>query len=161
MNQTDFTQIPLRDLHMPLEVSWWPLAPGWWVLIALILAGAVWRLYRYIKTYRQRIALRALATIRRQLEAGAPAADCLPTVSTVMRRFAMAIAENPRMVAGLVGRAWLDYLDSRWDQDAFQTGSGAALASAPYAPEQSCSKDFALALTDVCIDWVVAQRRSM
>ena len=157
----DFTQIPLRDIHLPLGVSWWPLAPGWWVLIAFALAGAAWGLYRFIKTYRQRVALRTLMNIRDQLESGTPAAECLPTVSTVMRRFAMAVAENPRLVAGLVGRAWLDYLDSRWDRDTFQAGAGAALASAPYAPDHACSSEYALTLTGVCIDWVSAQRRRM
>ena len=37
----DPEQIPLRDLHLPEAVGWWPLAPGWWVLIALAVAHAV------------------------------------------------------------------------------------------------------------------------
>ena len=31
----DPEQIPLRDLHLPEAIGWWPLAPGWWLLIAL------------------------------------------------------------------------------------------------------------------------------
>ena len=31
--------LPLRDLHLPDAIGWWPLAPGWWVLIALSLLG--------------------------------------------------------------------------------------------------------------------------
>ena len=34
------TPLPLRDLHLPAEVGWWPLAPGWWVLIAIVAALA-------------------------------------------------------------------------------------------------------------------------
>ena len=30
----DPQQIPLRDLHLPDAISWWPLAPGWWLAIA-------------------------------------------------------------------------------------------------------------------------------
>ena len=30
--------LPLRDLHLPEMVGWWPLAPGWWFLIALAAA---------------------------------------------------------------------------------------------------------------------------
>ena len=36
----DPEQIPLRDLHLPEAIGWWPLAPGWWVVIALV-AGAL------------------------------------------------------------------------------------------------------------------------
>ena len=32
----DPKQIPLRDLHLPEVVGWWPLAPGWWVLLAML-----------------------------------------------------------------------------------------------------------------------------
>ncbi len=24
------SELPLRDLHLPDAVGWWPLAPGWW-----------------------------------------------------------------------------------------------------------------------------------
>ena len=33
----DPTQIPLRGLHFPEPISWWPLAPGWWLLLAIFL----------------------------------------------------------------------------------------------------------------------------
>ena len=35
----DPEQIPLRDLHLPEAIGWWPLAPGWWILIAIALVG--------------------------------------------------------------------------------------------------------------------------
>ena len=35
----DPKQIPLRDLHLPEGIGWWPLAPGWWVVIALVMIG--------------------------------------------------------------------------------------------------------------------------
>ncbi|MDH3546898.1 MAG: DUF4381 domain-containing protein, partial [Gammaproteobacteria bacterium] len=38
MNPED---IPLRDLHLPAEIGWWPLAPGWWLVITLALIGIV------------------------------------------------------------------------------------------------------------------------
>ena len=42
--------LPLKDIHLPADVPWWPLAPGWWVLLAALLVLtllihwlAVWR----------------------------------------------------------------------------------------------------------------------
>ena len=32
----DPTQLPLRDLHLPETIGWWPLAPGWWFAIAAL-----------------------------------------------------------------------------------------------------------------------------
>ena len=46
----DPEQIPLRDLHLPEVVSWWPLAPGWWVLIALAAVALIYLLRLYLRT---------------------------------------------------------------------------------------------------------------
>ncbi|MGD8809845.1 MAG: DUF4381 domain-containing protein [Gammaproteobacteria bacterium] len=159
MNETfDYTQIPLRDIHMPMEVSWWPPAPGWWGLAAVIVCGCAYAGWRYAKGYRRRAALRTLERIYTDLQAGEPVADCLPVVSSVVRRFAMVVAARPRAIAGLVGERWLTWLDSQWEQSQFTSGPGRALARAPYAPPAAFSNEDALALTRVCIDWVRAQK---
>ena len=58
----DPQQIPLRDLHLPEVIGWWPLAPGWWFLIALAVAGLGYLSYRLLTKWRRnaarRIALR-------------------------------------------------------------------------------------------------------
>ncbi len=42
MDQTvDFSQLPLRDIHLPGSIGWWPPAPGWWLLAGLLLAALV------------------------------------------------------------------------------------------------------------------------
>ena len=35
----DQNALPLRDLHLPDAIGWWPPAPGWWVLFVLALAA--------------------------------------------------------------------------------------------------------------------------
>ena len=30
------TPLPLKDIHLPEAIGWWPLAPGWWILLLLI-----------------------------------------------------------------------------------------------------------------------------
>lgn len=159
MNETiDYSQIPLRDIHLPAEISAWPPAPGWWVLAAALLAGSVWALWRYAQGYRRRAALRTLEKVRADLQAGYPTDECLPIVSSVVRRFAMSIAASPRGIAGLVGERWLTWLDSQWEQHQFVNGAGKALARAPYAPASAFSNEDAVELTSVCIEWVRAQK---
>ncbi|MGD8323683.1 MAG: DUF4381 domain-containing protein [Gammaproteobacteria bacterium] len=159
MNETiDYSQIPLRDIHLPAEVGLWPPAVGWWVLGALVLAYSGWLLWRYAQGYRRRVALRTLEAVCADLEAGHSSAVCLPIVSSVVRRFAMTVAAQPRGIAGLVGERWLTWLDSQWEQHEFTNGAGQALARAPYAPPAAFSSEDALALTRVCIDWVRAQK---
>ena len=46
----DENTLPLRDLHLPDAIGWWPLAPGWWVVIALVaalLGYILWRVYKH------------------------------------------------------------------------------------------------------------------
>ena len=159
MNQgIDYAQIPLRDLHLPDPVGFWPLAPGWWILLACALGGLAFAAYRYVRTRNRRAALRVLRQISQRLAAGDEPTTCLAGVSSVMRRFAMSAATNPALVAGLVGTAWLSYLDTRWDRTAFSEGVGRALTIAPYVPAHAASAEEAAELTVLCIDWVRRQR---
>jgi hypothetical protein len=109
----DPSQIPLRDIHLPGAVGWWPPAFGWWVVMAFMLAGlAMYGLYWYRGRHR-RVALRAVTRVRVALEQGAEPVACLQMVSTVLRRFAMTSAaaiHAPGLtvdVPGLIGEPWL------------------------------------------------------
>ena len=61
----DEKALPLRDLHLPEPVGWWPLAPGWWVILVIVataLGYVLWRLYRRWQfNAPRRFALRELA----------------------------------------------------------------------------------------------------
>ncbi|MEM8682735.1 MAG: DUF4381 domain-containing protein [Pseudomonadota bacterium] len=43
------TEIPIRDLHLPPEISWWPLAPGWWVILAIVAIVLVLSVRAFLK----------------------------------------------------------------------------------------------------------------
>lgn len=148
----DPTQIPLRGLHLPDAIGWWPLAPGWWVLIVLLALG-VGLLLRDMLRRRSRSAARRHAL--RQLEQHTTAfADHGNTVtlgievSELLRRAMLAYA--PRAdVAGLTGEAWLAWLDRDLSAPHFLKGAGRSLLELPYrnpaAVEQSVDIDGMLA----------------
>jgi hypothetical protein len=164
MNPTiDFSQLPLKDIHLPGAIPWWPPAPGWWLLVALAMAALAAAGLRYYRRRHRRIALRALKRVRLELEQGAEPVGCLQHVSSVLRRFVMTVTASDARdgsgdVAGLIGRRWLAFLDSRWDRDAFSRGPGRILIAAPYARPESVDRQGALELTALCADWVKTQK---
>jgi len=171
MNPTDISALPLRDIHLPGAVGWWPPAFGWWVVAALVLAAASAYAVLYYRDRHRRTALRALKRVRAALEQGAEPVGALQRVSTLLRRFAMttaqAAAEREPLVtiggdevAGLIGERWLQYLDSRWQRDAFTRGAGRLLLAAPYARPDSVERPKALELAALCSEWLKTEHGS-
>jgi hypothetical protein len=160
MNQVDVSQLPLRDIHLPLPVGWWPPALGWWLVAALVLTAAALYAIHYYRGRHKRAALRAMTRVRSALEQGAEPVACLQFLSTILRRFAMTsvarTAEQPD-IAGLIGERWLNYLDGRWTRTDFSAGVGKRLLAAPYARPNSIDRSTALELTALCTAWLTAQ----
>jgi DNA polymerase III gamma/tau subunit len=165
MNPNDVSSLPLRDIHLPGPIGWWPPAIGWWLLAALVLVGLALYALRYYQSRHRRAALKSLQRVRAALEQGVEPVVCLQNVSTVLRRFAMTTAARERKpepaaeqgVPGLIGQRWLAYLDSRWQRDEFAQGPGRALLAAPYARPNSIDRNAALELTALCAEWLGAQ----
>ena len=101
--------LPLRDIHLPAPVSWWPLAPGWWLLIiaAGVLVGWLTRVW-----WRGAVRRRALADFAAIEQAFAGHDDprrLVRDVSVLLRR--VCLTYLPRTsVASLTGKAWRDAL---------------------------------------------------
>jgi hypothetical protein len=161
MNPTiDVSQLPLRDIHLPGAVGWWPPAFGWWLVAALVLVGLALYAVQYYRARHKRAALKAMTRVRAALEQGAEPVACLQFLSTILRRFAMtsvARAAGEVDVAGLIGERWLKYLDGRWDRTDFSAGVGKRLLAAPYGRPNSIERGTALQLTALCTAWLVAQ----
>ena len=155
--QFDPSQLPLRDIHLPDAVAWWPPAFGWWIVAALLVLLGIALSVRTWQQRRHRAARRALKNIVRALDAGAEPADCVSDASIVLRRFAMTINRKSADVAGLAGEAWLDYLAGRAKDPEFSTGSARLLLDVPYRAAGKVTTEQAHTVCRVCVDWVNTQ----
>ena len=146
----DPTQIPLRDLHLPEAVSWWPPAPGWWFVIALAVTGLVYLARIYLRIRAQgaarRHALRELDRLTAEFEQHGNAVEFSKRMSELLRRTMLAYAPRSE-VAGLTGDEWLAWLDRDLEQPRFASEAGKKLLELPYRrPDDELT---ALELVDV------------
>ena len=155
--QFDPSQLPLRDIHLPDAIAWWPPAFGWWIVAAVLVLLGIAFCVRTWQHRRHRAARRAISQIVRALDAGAEPADCVGDVSIVLRRFAMTMNRKSADVAGLAGEAWLEYLAGRTQDPEFSTGSARLLLDAPYRAAGNVTAEQAQAICRVCVDWVNRQ----
>lgn len=144
--------LPLRDIHLPEAIGWWPPAPGWWLLLILsitLAGGLAWWLRRR-RAAPARLALLELDLLRR--DAGLPAEEKLRRLGILLRRVNLSL--YPReAVAGLAGEAWLRWLDRAVGAPRFSEGIGRRLVDGPYRPHPQADIEELLAL---CRDWVKA-----
>lgn len=149
----DTESLPLRDIHLPEPVSWWPPAPGWWLLLVLLglLVALVFYLYRrYQRDALRRSAQHALRDITEQWQQSADAQALARDLSILVRR--LCLSRYPReQVAGITGDAWLQQLDTLLPGNKFQRGIGRALIEAPYAKRIDVDGD---ALLQLCEHWI-------
>ena len=84
--------LPLRDIHLPAPVSWWPLADGWWWCVALLLLAAValaWWWRGTPSRRARRAALAELAEIENDYARDGEGHACAQAVSRLLRRLAL------------------------------------------------------------------------
>ena len=153
-------QLPLRDIHLPPPVSWWPPAPGWWLLAALALAALAFALWRRRRGRRGRVkvlARTALDHLEADYRAGGDAARLARGLSELLRRVSLSVYPR-RTAAGLTGEDWLRFLDQPLGAPRFSAGPGRGLLTAPYAPAArvEAARVEAEALVALCRDWIRA-----
>ena len=140
--------LPLRDIHLPSEIGWWPVAPGWLLLLGLMVMLAV--AVRFFLVYRRRRRLRTLALLRLKELSSMTDAQLACSLSRLMRQ--AAICHFPHHeVAGMSGDDWLDFLDRPFVDKPFSTGIGRSLIDAPYQPIVAIDST---ALIKLCQRWL-------
>ncbi len=162
---TDPATLPLRDLHLPDPISWWPLAPGWWLLLTFLLLLVVVLLgTRYlIKRGRlKRVALAELNHIEQRYQANdEDSQQLIQALSVLFRR--LALTRYPRLeIASLTGEQWLAQLDvaliKTTQSGSFSSGIGRVLIEAPYNPNCTVDMPALLGLARVWIQQAAKQR---
>lgn len=146
------SELPLRDIHLPEPVGWWPLAPGWWILIIglPLLVLMIYGLWRFWKRQTPRkLALRELQNIELGEDSGL---EKIRLLGALLRRTAMTVYPREQ-VAGLVGEAWLAFLDQPLKQGGFLEGPGRLLVEAAYRPESTVDLQ---PLLKLCREWIKA-----
>lgn len=131
----DETALPLRDLHLPDAIGWWPLAPGWWGVIAalgVLLGYVLLRLYRQWQfNAPRRYAMQELARCEAEYLEHRNPVTLGKQLSELLRRGMLAYAPREK-VAGLTGSEWLAWLDQGMPLPYFHTEGGKSLLNLPY-----------------------------
>ncbi len=142
--------LPLRDVHLPEPIGWWPLAPGWWLLligIPTLLIFLVW-LWRFVR--RTTLKKLALAELERIVQSTADARAKVQQLAILMRRVSISVYRREE-VASLVGEQWLRFLDGLTGGKPFSEGVGRLFIEAPYRREVQADLDALFTLCRQCI----------
>lgn len=151
MQETDPADLSrLHDIVTPPPVSWWPPTPAWYVLSAVVVFLAVlcaWYGFRRRRAgaYR-RAALKELGSISGPGQ--------LPAL---LKRTALAAWPRDE-VAGLSGRAWLDFLDRSASMKEFTDGAGRILPDIAYGNTDTLTEEDLSALTRLAERWIREHR---
>ena len=152
--------LPLRDIHLPEPITWWPLAPGWWLLLGLLIVGVLLVLFLKKRHYQRRFkraSLHELQKIRDRWQESQNLTQLVKAISALLRR--TAISYYPRQnIAGLTDADWLRFLDATNAQkDDFSKGVGKVLRSAPYVKTVHDNEVDAQALLTLTERWLHQQ----
>lgn len=148
--------LPLRDIHLPAPIGWWPPAPGWWLLlfgIPALLLLSVW-LWRFLRRQTpKKLALREWEAIVRS---DAAAVEKTRQLAILLRRVCLSVYPREE-VAGLTGEAWLAFLDAPLKHKGFSEGVGRLLLDTPYRRDAQLDVE---ALAALCREWLNSLPRS-
>ena len=150
------TELPLRDIHLPEAISWWPPAIGWWVLAVLIPLC----LYLTIKLYKRMTRKTALKSAKKYLKKlrdneQLSKQEKLVALSSLMRRTAVSLYPRAE-VASLAGEDWLNFLDKSISNRGFNSDTGWLLTDALYA--KAADTHYLAPLFNLCESWLNAQK---
>jgi hypothetical protein len=159
--------LPLRDIHLPDPISWWPLAWGWWLLIISVLLIIVMALMWFIRREKIKKIDKPVLFMQTlvQLKSEKQAQSFAIKLSALLKH--SAIYYYGQQAAGLSGETWLAFLDQHWalgktpeqknTTHVFLSPQGRALLSAPYQENPIIDQKF---LGQLAYDWLQLPHQS-
>lgn len=151
---TSPADLPLRDIHLPDSIAWWPPAYGWWLALGAVLLlfflGIV-LIRHYLKPTLGKDASNELDAIEKTFHTSRDAAKCLSELSILLRR-AVISQKHLAGAAGLTGLEWLRVLDQPLKEPEFSQGVGQILLIGPY--HYRVEDKQVHALIGLCRKWV-------
>lgn len=149
--------LPIRDIHLPEAIGWFPPAIGWWLVIIFVPIVSYF-VIMLIQHLFQKTAVKEARKLLQQLETNdaLTSLEKLIELSSLLRRVAISL-DSKENLGGLTGRAWLDYLDGSLKDAPFKNGIGRCLADAPYQKTLPPNVDLT-ALFDLAKTWLNAQK---
>jgi len=127
-------ELPLREIHLPEAIPWWPPAFGWGLVFAaacLLVWGAIFVLKKSLRPHLKKEASKVLDEIEKRFQENEDGAECLSELSKFLRR-AMLSKQGAVHIGGVTGEAWLQLLDQQLGEPQFSQGAGRLLLSGPY-----------------------------
>ena len=150
------TELPLRDIHIPDAISWWPPAIGWWIL-AVLIPFCLYLMFKLYKRVTRKTALKSAKKYFKTLrdDQQLTQQEKLIALSSLMRRTAVSL--YPRAdVASLTGENWLNFLDNSIADRGFNSDTGYLLTGSLYA--RDADTHYLAALFTLCETWLNAQK---
>ncbi|MBA3239203.1 MAG: DUF4381 domain-containing protein [Parachlamydiaceae bacterium] len=147
-------ELPLREIHLPSAITWWPPAPGWWILLAfslILFFGLFMLLKQLLKPTLKKQAFKQLKAIENMFQKTGNANQCVSELSIFLRRTVLR-RDTSSNAAGLTGTAWLQLLDQPLDTPEFSQGSGRILLKGPY--QQAVDETEVNQFIQLCYKWV-------
>ena len=163
MEGTDPTTLPLRDIHLPDPVSWWPLAPGWWILLLIVIITTFLIVYfiRRRRNYRLSalyLAKQELVRIKNAYASNQDKSRLVKELSELIRRLSISICHREE-AAALTGQDWLEFLDRYADKDKFNSDTGRILIEAPYQANPEFNSNDLIDLVSSWLDSIAKNKR--
>lgn len=149
-------ELPLRDIHLPAEISWWPLAIGWWLLPVVIILS-VFLIVKFIKYKRlnkkiayRKIALNELNHLRSKYKDENNSIELIRSVSSLLRRITLSYLPREN-AASLTGKNWVSLLNELSSHTIFTDETGLLLEQAPYMKQCEFNQH---ELLSTCEAWI-------
>lgn len=163
MQANDPANLPLRDIHLPDPISWWPIAPGWWMaslLLVILVCLCVYLIHRYRhhKISALYLAKEELEKIKIDFEQQQDKRELVKALSELIRRISISVFRRQE-VAGLTGKEWLVFLDRYSGNNEFNEGIGRVLIEAPYQAKPDFNSSELIELVSAWIEVVNKQHK--